>query len=93
MSKIRSRRPKTTGNQMSPVDREIAKLDGVYYKLREAAPLVGVSPTTLRRLLSSDEVKAPSKELLLGQMVVYLYTPEDIEELREYYRTRRSSRR
>lgn len=86
MSKVRPRQRNRRSTQQSPIDLAIARLDGTYYKMSEAAKLVGVSQITLRRLLDNESVKAPSEELVMGKVVTYLYTPEDIKELKEHFR-------
>jgi hypothetical protein len=69
----------------SPADRLISSLDGTFYKLSEAAQLVGRSDITLRRLIHKKKVKAPSYQIRQGSSKYYLFTPEDIEELKSYY--------
>lgn len=71
--------------KLSPADRLVSELDGEYYKLSEAADLIGVSASTLRRLLKSDKVKAPTYQIKRGEMTVYVYTPDDIAEIKQYY--------
>jgi len=72
--------------RISPADRLVSDLDGTYYKLTEAAEIVGVSPTTLRRLIrrKNTGLAAPSYQIRQGAMKVYLYNKDDIAELREY---------
>lgn len=86
MTRVRPRQRHRRSAQRSPIDLAIARLDGTYYKMSEAAKLVGVSQITLRRLLDNEDVKAPSEELVMGKAVTYLYTPEDIRELKEHFR-------
>lgn len=71
----------------SPADRLVSNLDGEYYKLTEAAAIVGVSPTTLRRLMrrKGTGLAAPSYKIQQGEMLVYLYSADDINELRVYF--------
>lgn len=70
---------------ISPADRLVSAQQGTFYKLSEAAQILGVSSTTLRRLMRNDAVKAPSFQVRQRKMKVYLYTPEDLIELREYF--------
>lgn len=70
---------------VSPADRLISSLDGTYYKTSEAAELVEISEITLRRLIHKNRVKAPTHLVRQGKAYYYLFTPEDIEELRDYY--------
>lgn len=49
-------------------------------------------PMTIRRAMYSKRVSAPSFEVKQGKMKVYLYTPEDIQELREYFAPRLTKR-
>lgn len=71
--------------QPSPADRIMADLPGVFYKLSEVAQMLNLSEVTLRRLIRKGVTKAPSHTLRHGGMQMYLYTPEDVEELRRYY--------
>lgn len=71
---------------VTPVDRVMAELPGVYYRLSEVAEMVGVHHKTLRRLIRKGVTKAPSKQFTRGGMRMYLYTPEDIEELKEHFK-------
>jgi hypothetical protein len=75
----------TAGNRISPADRLISELDGIFYKLTEAAEIVGVSSMSLRRLLKNPDVKAPTYQIERGKMTVYIYTEQDIQELTDYY--------
>ena len=77
----------------SPADRLIAKLEGgPYYKLTEVAEKLSCSVSTLRRLVDSPDLKAPSYETKTGQMKLYLYTEEDVEELRKHLNPQVTSR-
>lgn len=58
--------------------------DGQWVTIGEAAELVGRSPRTLRRWRKSGEVLAPTGVAIVGNREVYLYSPEDIAELRAY---------
>jgi len=69
----------------SPFQLIMDSLDGEFYSMRQAARMTGVHIETLRRLCHTDRVKAPSKATKQGGLFVYLFTPEDIEEVREYF--------
>lgn len=79
-----------TSARPTPAEKYIADLDGEYYRLSEVADLVGVSPGTLRRLIKSPKkkVKAPSYEGHLGRMPIYVFSRDDLEEIRAYYAAR-----
>lgn len=70
----------------SPADRLVSNLPGKWWKLTEAAEALEVSPTTLRRLMrrKGTGLAAPSYKISQGEMVVYLYSADDIQELRSY---------
>lgn len=72
--------------RISPIEREVA--ESGCYRLSEAAGMLNVAPITLRRLLKSSEVQAPSRELVRGGYKTYLYTPDDIKELQRYFGAR-----
>lgn len=61
------------------------KEQGEFYTMRETAVILGVHIETLRRLCRSDRVKAPSQAAKIGKLVIYLFTPEDHEELKNYF--------
>jgi len=69
----------------SPADKLISSLDGTYYKLSEVAVLVGRSDITIRRLIRKKRIKAPSYQIRQGTSYYYLFTPEDVQELKDYY--------
>jgi len=64
----------------------VAKLDGTYYMMSEASQITGIPVSTLRKWTRMDNppVNAPSQEVISGQMKIYLFTPDDIEELKAY---------
>lgn len=83
--KLEPRKGRFSREQPTPVDRIMADLPGVYYRLSEVGLMLNVSNTTLRRLLKKEEITAPSKIVTRGGLRMYLYTPEDVEELRKYF--------
>ena len=85
-----SPREEAEGVFVSPADRLVSELDGTYYKLTEAAKILNVAPITLRRLMRKHGIKAPSYQVNQGEMKVYLYTPDDLEELSEYFIAQRT---
>lgn len=84
--KVEPRKGKFTGSRVTPADRIMAELPDVYYRLSEVSKMVGVSEKTLRRQINSPDTTAPSAQVTHGGMQMYLYTPQDVEELRRYYR-------
>lgn len=74
--------------RVSPAQRIIESLDGDFKTMRQVAEEVGVHVETLRRLCRTPRVKAPSKATKSGKLVIYLFTPEDVEEVREYFDNR-----
>jgi hypothetical protein len=70
---------------VSPAARLVSALDGQYYMLSEVAAILGKDPMTLRRAMYNNRVNAPSYEVREGKMKVYVYTTDDIQELREYF--------
>lgn len=79
-----------TSKRPTPARRYIDSLDGEYYLLSEAAAMVGISQQTLRRLIrrADKTVRAPSYKGHQGKMEIYIFSAEDIEELKEYYSTK-----
>lgn len=74
--------------RQSPAQRIIDQLDGEYYTMRQTAELCGVHIETLRRLCRTPRVKAPSKATKTGKMLIYLFTPDDVEEVQNYFKDR-----
>lgn len=72
----------------SPAQRIIDALDGDYKTMRQTAELCGVHIETLRRLCRTPRVNAPSKATKSGKLVIYLFTPEDVEEVQTYFANR-----
>lgn len=67
--------------KLDPVTRWVRSLPGKYYKLEEAATMLGVASKTLRRRMRQPGM-APSQVGLMGKRQVYLYTRADIERIR-----------
>lgn len=74
-----------SGPPSTPADRIMAELPGVYYRLTEVAAMLNVSESTLRRHIRKGVSKAPSQQIVHGGMRMYLYTPDDVEELRRLF--------
>lgn len=66
------------------LDRILAGQD--LFTMSEVSEMVGVSVATLRRHRNAEGVKAPSKKYTRGGYTAYLYTPDDVRELTEYFR-------
>lgn len=77
--------PKEPIKRKSPAELILASLDGDYKVMREMAARYGVHIETMRRLAKTDKVKAPSKAVQSGDMTIYLFTPEDVAEVDEYF--------
>lgn len=75
-------------SRTSPAQRIIDSLGGEYLTMRQTAELVGVHIETLRRLCRTPRVNAPSKATKSGKLVIYLFTPEDVEEVQAYFDNR-----
>lgn len=59
----------------------------------EVAEILKKSQITIRRAMYDKKVNAPSLEVEQGGMKVYLYTPEDIQELKAYFAPKLTTRR
>ena len=63
----------------------VSKLDGVFYTISQVSEMLDIPVSTLRKWYRNvEELQAPSKQVKRGKMKIYLYTPEDVEELRAY---------
>jgi len=66
---------------------------------RDVAERFEVNIETIRRLARKKDAngnkafKAPSKAARTGELVMWCYTPEDIEELAEYFGERKPTKR
>lgn len=92
MTKPTKRKPgekiPSNNTKASPAEVYVRNLNGEYYLLGEVAELVGIAKNTLRRLITTEKVKAPSLIGSLGGMSFYIFTKEDVAEIRDYYQTK-----
>jgi hypothetical protein len=58
--------------------------------LKEVARELDVSPNTLRKLLEHPDLTAPSYTADWGSRTIYVYTPDDVQELRSFFAKQRS---
>lgn len=58
----------------------------------QVAKELNVSVQLVRKLRKDEQFTAPSMEVPFGTNVIYLYTPEDVEELRAYVQRSRTPR-
>ena len=91
MTKLTKREPGTiipsNNTKASPAEEYVRNLNGEYYLLGEVAEIVGVAKNTLRRLIKADPpvVQAPTFTANLGKMSFYVFSKDDITEIRNYY--------
>ena len=75
----------------APATRIIEQLPDGLMTARDVAERFDVNIETIRRLARAKgadgkpRFKAPSKAAKSGDLVIWVYTPEDIEELAEYF--------
>lgn len=75
----------------SPSQRLLEDLNGEYKTFSEVAKIARINTETLRRLCKKRDlngnklVKAPSKAIRQGQMTIFLFTPEDVQEIENYF--------
>lgn len=50
----------------------------------QVAKTLGVSIGKIRKLMDVESIEAPSYEIPFGNSKIYIYTPEDVDELRAY---------
>jgi predicted phage gp36 major capsid-like protein len=85
-SKEIKRKPK-----VSPASRMIEALPADLFSARQVADHFGVNIETIRRLARAKDsdgnpkFTAPSKAAKNGDLVVWVYTQDDIDELAEYF--------
>lgn len=56
----------------------------------EVAETLGVSTNLVRKWVKDPEIKAPTYEVPYGKNKIYLFTPEDVEELRKIVAAQRT---
>lgn len=85
-----ARRPTRYANH--PMVRYVRSLPGEYYLAREAAQRLGCSQSTIAYLGSQHpELQlGPTHKAQYGSVVLHLYTPERIEQIRAYLQRTRS---
>ena len=78
----------------APVTRMIEGLPAGYLTARDVAEHFKVNIETIRRLArakntdGSNRFKAPSKAAKSGELLLWVYTPADMEELTQYFNGR-----
>lgn len=76
--------------RISPAQRMVDELDGKFYTIAQTAEICGVSLATVRRLLRSEKVKAPSDVLVRGGMHIWLLTEADLVEVARFFNATRA---
>jgi len=74
--------------RMDPSTRFVRSLDGEYFMLREVAAMLGISTQSLRKTVPNKSIEAPSFWVMFGKLKIYLYTRDDIDELRKHLEER-----
>ena len=75
----------------SPATRMIEQIPDGLLTARQVAERFEVNIETIRRLARAKDAdgkakfKAPSKAAKSGELIIWVYTPEDVDELAEYF--------
>ena len=83
----------------APATRMIEALPDGFLTARQVAEHFEVNIETIRRLARAkdsdgkERFKAPSKAAKSGELIIWVYTPEDVDELAEYFGDRMPKRR
>lgn len=77
--------------KLSPAKAFVAALGVDGKTMNEVAAELGVSRTYMIKLLEVSALKAPSLVAPFGTRKIYVYTPEDREELRDYIARERTA--
>ena len=83
----------------APATRMIEALPDGYLTARQVAEKFEVNIETIRRLARAkdadgkDRFTAPSKAAKSGELIIWVYTPEDVEELAAYFGDRMPKKR
>jgi excisionase family DNA binding protein len=71
--------------KLSPAERHVRSLGGDFLMVSEVADVLNVSVSTVRKLITNEDLDAPSFFVKFGEKTqIYLYTQKDVEELRDY---------
>lgn len=77
---------------MGSIQTMVRRMTPARYTVKEAAALVGRSPDTLVRWRRSGRF-VPSDRQQIGRLLIWLYTDEDIEEMKQLAKELRPGRR
>ena len=81
---------KVRDTSISPVTEYVRSLDGDYKTTQEVADELGVSAQLIRKWSRNPRpTQAPSFIAPFGKIKINLYTPEDIQSLRDYMSNRK----
>lgn len=75
----------------APATRMIEAIPDGLLTARDLAEMFGVNIETIRRLARAkdsegkDRFKAPSKAAKTGELIIWVYTPADVEEMSKYF--------
>ena len=75
----------------APATRMIEALPPGLYTARDVSEMFECNIETIRRLArkknpdGTDQFTAPSKAAKSGELIIWVYTPADVEELAEYF--------
>lgn len=69
-------------SRRGPFGALIDSLEGNNYTISEASLMTGIPVSTLRSWYRNNKTTAPSNFVAIGESRVYLYSDEDIAELR-----------
>lgn len=83
-----------TSIRIDPMTRYVRSLPGDWLMQREAADLLGISRDALKQLgYKHPDTLGPGFVTWLGDIKIYLYTDEDVEQVRAYLIEHPSTRR
>lgn len=77
---------------VSPAEAYVRSLGVDALMTQQVADELNISPQLVRKLRNNPSFKAPSMEVPFGTNVIYLYTPDDVAELRAYVMASRAPR-
>lgn len=75
----------------APATRMIEQIPDGLFTARDLSELFDVNIETIRRLArakdadGNDRFTAPSKAAKQGELIIWVYTPDDVEEMAEYF--------
>lgn len=83
---VTKRQPRKKGSKSINPEGVRAVVGDEYLTVKQVSEKTGIPLSTLRKWYrdTKNGLKAPSKQMIVGGIVIYLYTEDDVEEVVNY---------